>query len=331
MYLSFLLMTPAVMGQPVRLLSPTDSHPGIEYLKTVDSVRQFTKPRGFFSKLVTWVSGPNRDNPELLRPFAAAQDSLGRLLVADPGQHGVHFFDSEKRKYQFLKGPRGRQMESPVGVGCDDQDHIYVTDSAAKLIYVFDSDAHFLRTIGGESPDSSMERPTGLAVDRSAHRVYVTDTLRHQVLVFGTDGRLIRAIGKRGGGSCEFNFPTAVALSEGKIYVVDAMNFRIQVLSLDGQFISAFGQPGNGSGTLFRPKGIAADSDGNLYVVDALFETVQVFDPDGQFLYYFGSTGTEPGQFQLPSGIFINNRDMIYVADSLNRRIQVFHYRSAGQ
>jgi DNA-binding beta-propeller fold protein YncE len=297
----------------------------------VDSVRQFTKPRGFFSKVLSLVSGPNRDNPELLRPYATAQDSLGRLLVADPGQHGVHFFDSEKRKYQFLEGPRGRQLESPIGVGCDDRDNIYVSDSARKLIYVFDSGGHFLRTIGGESPDASMQRPTGLAVDREAHRIYVTDTLRHQVLIFGTDGSMILAIGKRGKGACEFNFPTAVTLSEGMVYVVDAMNFRIQVLMPDGGFIRAFGQPGNGSGTLFRPKGIAADSDGNIYVADALFETVQVFDRDGQFLYYFGSTGTEPGQFQLPSGISINSRNMIYVADSLNRRIQVFRYRGAGK
>jgi hypothetical protein len=30
LYLYFLLMTPAAMGQPVKLLVPTDSRPGIE-------------------------------------------------------------------------------------------------------------------------------------------------------------------------------------------------------------------------------------------------------------------------------------------------------------
>lgn len=319
------------MGQPARLIEPTSSYPRVEYLNTVDSVRQFTKPRGFFSKLITWVSGPDRDRPELIRPYAAAQDSLGRLLVADPGQHGVHLFDFEERKYQFLKGPRGMHMQSPIGVDCDSQDDIYASDSARKLIYVFDSAGRFLRTIGGDSPGASMERPTGLAIDRKAGRLYVTDTLRHQLLVFETDGSLVQAIGKRGRGAGEFNFPTGVTVSGRKIYVVDAMNFRIQVLTLDGRFISLFGRAGSGSGTLYRPKGIAADTDGNLYVVDALFETVQVFDQSGQFLYYFGSTGTGPGQFQLPSGIFINSRNMIYVADSMNRRVQVFHYRRANK
>lgn len=319
------------MGQPVKLGLPTASHPSVEYVRTVSSVRQFTRPRGLFSKLVSLVSGSDAGNPELLRPYAAAQDSIGHLLITDPGQHGVHVFDLEKEKYRFLKGPRGKQLESPIDVGCDDKNNMYVSDSERKKIYVFDSRSRFVKTIGGETPDSRLSRPTGLAVDAAARRIYVTDTLRHQVLVFGTDGSLVRVIGKRGRGPGEFNFPTAVTLSEGNLYVVDAMNFRIQVLTPDGRFVRAFGQLGNGSGALFRPKGIAADTDGNLYVVDALFETVQVFDPNGQFLYYFGSTGTGPGQFQLPAGIFINRRNIIYVADSQNRRVQVFRYRRAGK
>jgi DNA-binding beta-propeller fold protein YncE len=151
--------------------------------------------------------------------------------------------------------------------------------------------------------------------------------LRHQVLVFGLDGSLIRVIGKRGTGPVEFNFPTALTLSKGKIYVVDAMNFRIQAVTPEGEFAGAFGQLGDQTGTLNRPKGIAADTEGNLYVVDAVFETVQVFDPKGQLLYYFGSTGTKPGQFQVPTGISIDDRNIIYIADSLNRRVQVFRYR----
>jgi sugar lactone lactonase YvrE len=326
------LMVPALMGQTVQLGSSAASYPRVEYLRMVTSVRQFSKPRGFFSKLVSWVSGPKQDNPELVRPYAMAEDSTGRLLVADPGQHGIHLFDLEERKYDFLKGPRDKQLESPVDVDCDDNDDIYVSDSVRQRIYVFDSRGRYLRTIGGDSPETSLARPTGLALDRKARRVYVTDTLKHQIAVFGMDdGSLVQVIGKRGQGAGEFNYPTALTLSAGKLYVVDAMNFRIQTFSLDGQYRSSFGRPGISSGTLYRPKGIAADTDGNLYVVDALFETVQVFDPSGQFLYYFGSTGTEPGQFQLPAGISIDSHNIIYVADSQNRRIQVFRYRRAGQ
>ncbi len=328
--LNLFLIAPAV-GIPLSLHRPTYSHPRIEYLRTVPSVREFTKPHGLFSKMITLIAGPNDDKPEILRPYAAAQDGFGRLLVTDPGQHGVHIYDFERRKYHFLKGPRGRQLESPIDVACDSNDDIYISDSARRLIYVFDMRGRFLRTIGGPDPAAVLQRPTGMALDRLARRIYVTDTLRHQLLVFGMDGSLIRAIGMRGRGPGEFNFPTAVTLSAGKVFVVDAMNFRVQAFTPEGQFISSFGQLGLQSGTMSRPKGIAADTDGNLYIVDALFETVQVFDSSGQLLYYFGSTGAGPGQFQLPSGICIDERNLIYVVDSQNRRVQVFRYRRAGQ
>jgi sugar lactone lactonase YvrE len=309
----------------------TSARGTVQYLRTIPSVREFTKPRGFFSKLLTWVAGPADDKPEIMRPYSTTEDSIGRLLVADPGQKGVHIYDFEKRKYQFLKGPRAKPLESPIDVACDTNDDIYVTDSVRKQVYVFDLRGRFLRTIGGQGPSAQLQRPTGMVLDRVARRLYLTDTLRHQVLVFGMDGSLIRAIGRRGAGTGEFNFPTALTLSAGKLYVVDAMNFRIQAFTPDGQFLNTFGRLGDQTGTLNRPKGIAADTDGNLYVADALFEIVQVFDPDGRLLYYFGSTGTKPGQFQLPSGISITNRNIIYVADSLNRRVQVFRETRLAQ
>jgi len=303
----------------------------VEYVRTIPTVREFTKPRSLFVKLVNFVAGPPEDRPEIIRPYSTTHDSTGRLLVADPGQRGVHIYDFEKRKYQFLKGPRGREFASPIDVACDRKDNIYVSDSVRAQIYVFDARGKFSRMIGGTTPESRLQRPTGMALDPVARRLYLTDTLRHQVLIFGLDGALIRAIGKRGAGPGEFNFPTSITVSAGRVYVVDSMNFRVQAFTAEGRFIGSFGKLGNQTGTLNRPKGIAADTEGHLYVVDALFETVQVFDPDGHLLYYFGSTGAKPGQFQLPSGISIDSRNMIYVADSLNHRVQVFRYRRIAE
>src|SRR5689334_10507382 len=181
-----------------------ESLPGapIQYLRTVPSVHEFTKPKSIFSKVLNWVAGA-ADKPELTRPYATAQDSVGRLLVADPGQKGVHIYDFEKHKYQFLKGPRGNLFESPIDVACDRNDNIYVTDSVRRRIYVFDTRGKFLRDLGAAG---AFLRPTGIALDRSARQLYVADTLRHQVLVLGLDGTLIRSIGSRGTGEGQFNF-----------------------------------------------------------------------------------------------------------------------------
>lgn len=311
---------------PAAADAATPASATVEYLRTIPSVREFTKPRSFFGKLLNWVAGPPDDKPEMVRPYATTHDSTGRLLIADPGERGVHIFDFEKRKYQFLKGPKKAVFASPIDVACDTNDDIYVSDSVRAQIYVFDVKGRFLRAFGGTGAER-LQRPTGMQLDRRTRRIYLTDTLRHQVMVFGLDGSLVRTIGKRGDAPGEFNFPTALTLAAGRLYVVDAMNFRIQAFTPEGVFLNSFGKLGLHTGSLNRPKGIAADTDGNLYLVDALFETVQVFDPQGVLLYYFGSGGVSPGQFQLPAGISIDDRNIIYVADSLNRRVQVFRYR----
>ena len=81
-----------------------------------------------FGKLLNLVAGPPDDRPEIVRPYATTHDSTGRLLIADPGQRGVHIFDFERRKYQFLKGPKNATFASPIDVACDTNDDIYVSD-----------------------------------------------------------------------------------------------------------------------------------------------------------------------------------------------------------
>jgi DNA-binding beta-propeller fold protein YncE len=296
----------------------------VDYVRTIPSVREFTRARTIWGKLLDLVAGPPDSRPEIVRPYSLTHDSTGRLLIADPGQGGVHIFDFEKHKYQFLKGRRKDTLASPVDVVCDANDDIYVSDSVRARVFVFDSKGKLLRTIGGAGSETRLQRPTGMALDRTAGLLYLSDTLRHQVLIFRRNGAVVKVIGQRGAGLGEFNFPTSLTLSGDRLYVVDALNSRIQSFSKDGVFVSTFGQMGDQTGTLNRPKGIAADTDGNLYIADALFNTVQVFNPQGQLLYYFGSIGTKAGQFELPAGVSIDDRNIIYVADSQNRRVQVF-------
>ncbi len=316
----------AGLGATTPAASP-EARGDIRFVRSIDSIREYTKPKSFLARLGEWVAGPPENPPRLVRPYGLTHDSLGRLIVADPGERAVHIFDPEKRKYQIIRAQKRAPLASPIGVAVDGADNIYVTDSLRARIYVFTNKGKFLREIGGANDPTTLLRPTGIAIDAAHARIYLTDTLRQQVLVLGLDGRMQQAIGRRGTGPAEFNYPTALTLAQGALYVVDAMNFRIQAFTPEGKFLRSFGRLGNRAGTLNRPKGIAADSDGHLYVVDALFETVQIFDPEGRLLYYFGSSGAGPGELSLPAGIYIDPRNRIYVADSFNRRVQVFRYR----
>ena len=317
-------LMPAAWGETV-------SRGTIDYVRAIDSVRKYTKPKSVWGRLLEVVAGQAEDVPRLVRPFGVTTDSLGRLLVTDPGQKVVHIFDFEKRKYTSLKGGKKEPFESPIGVTTGDDDTIYVTDSARARILVFDKNGKFLRGMGGRDGGVNLLRPTGIAYEKRQRLLYVTDTLRHQVLALRLDGSLAFSIGRRGTAPGEFNYPTALSWAGSTLHVVDAMNFRIQSFGPDGKFLGSFGKLGNSSGSMNRPKGVAADSDGNLYVVDALFDAVQIFNGQGDLLHFFGSTGSAPGGFLLPSGISIDSRNQIFVADSYNSRIQVFRYRKEGQ
>jgi sugar lactone lactonase YvrE len=284
--------------------------------------------RGFWNKLVDVVAGAP-DFRFLVRPYGITADSHGRIIVTDPGASGVHIFDFAQRKYKFIERKEKSKdpMTTPQCVGVDAQDNIYVTDSEAGKIFVFEPSGKYVRAIGSlKGGEGYFKRPTGIAVDSTEQRIYVTDTLRDQVFVLDMQGNILQTIGKTGDGEGEFNLPTELRLSGPNLLVVDAMNFRVQVFDRAGKFQYAIGKIGDTTGAMFRPKAVSVDSEGDFYVVDSLWGVVQVFDRQGELLYYFGAKGTHAGEFQLPSGLFIDHDDKVFVVDSFNRRIQVFQF-----
>jgi sugar lactone lactonase YvrE len=331
-----LLLTPAgASRQPKRKateLSPPDlmleGGRKLSYERSFSSEREVKPKRGFWNRLIDIVAG----EPEfkfLVRPYSIVTDSRGRIIVSDPGAVGIHIFDFAEQKYKFItrRDKDKNPMRAPQCITVDAQDNIYVTDSEADKIFVFDPNGKYQRVIGSlKGGEGFFKRPTGIAVDSAAQRIYVTDTLRNQVFVLDMQGSVIQKIGKNGDANGEFNFPTELRLNGPDLIVVDAMNFRVQVLDRSGSFKYSIGKLGDQTGTMFRPKGIAVDSEGDLYVVDGLWSVVQVFNQQRQLLYYFGTKGGGAGQFQLPAGLFIDRNDRIYIVDSFNRRVQVFHY-----
>ena len=300
----------------------------LSYERSFTSEREVKPKRGFWNKVVDVVAG----EPEfhrMVRPYSITTDSKGRLIVTDPGAFGVHIFDFEKEKYKFLsrRDKSKDELLSPQCVAVDAHDNIYVTDSEAGKIFVFDANGKFTRSIGSlKYGEGFFKRPTGIAVDSAAQRIYVSDTLRNEIYMMDMQGSVLKKIGQNGSGNGEFNFPTELRLQGDNLVVVDAMNFRVQVLNRAGEFQYSIGKIGDTVGGMFRPKGVAFDSEGHLYVVDGMWSVVQVFNREGQLLYYFGQLGAGEGAFQLPTGLRIDGNDRIYVVDSFNRRVEVFHY-----
>lgn len=294
--------------------------PRITSMGDIAFPRDIRREAGIWSRIKEVLIGKKRT--EMVRPYGLTVDAEENLLIADPGAHVVHIYHLPDGRYRSLPHSRDTVLLlSPIDVDLDGEGRIYVTDSAAGRVYLFQPDGRYDRSLG------DFMRPTGLAVNKTLKRVYVVDTKGQRVRVYGTSGEHLFDFGRRGEGRKEFNYPTNICLDrEGRVYITDSMNFRVQVFDPDGRFLTGFGQAGDGPGSFSKPRGIGIDGEGHIYVVDAAFDNIQIFNAQGGTLLYFGSPGEHLGKFYMPAGIAIDDKDRIFVSDSFNRRIQVFQF-----
>jgi len=299
----------------VEIVWPTPPQtPRIRFLYSFSEPGDLGIRPGAFKRFVQFFAGE-------VRPFAVAADDE-MIAIADPGLRVVHLFLLEESKYEVIRDAGDESFESPVGISLS-QDAIYVADSAAGKVFVFDRQGDHSNTI------TSLARPTGIAFHAASGRLFVIDTIENEVVVFDGSGKRLDEFGARGLAIGDFNFPTSLALHGDTLFVNDTLNFRVQSFTLDGAPISSFGEIGDGSGQFALSKGLGADAEGHVYVADALSNYVQIFDQDGRFLLSFGGMGEAAGQFMLPAGIYIFG-NTIYIADSQNQRVQVFEFLGGG-
>jgi sugar lactone lactonase YvrE len=297
--------------------------PRIRHVRDIQLSRDIQPTAGFWNRLKEIFAG--KTSIEMVRAYGLAIADQENLIIADPGSGRIHIFHLTDGHYRSLPHKKESvELISPIGVGHDGRGRIFVSDSAANVVHVFDPQGRLEQSFG------EFLRPTGLVVNHELARLYVVDTAAHRIRVYTPEGVHLFDIGERGTGPGAFNFPTNIALDRaGNIYVTDSMNFRVQVLDEAGRFLRTFGRAGDGPGSFSKPRGIGVDGEGHIYVVDATFDNVQIFDASGQTLLYFGGPGRSAGHFYLPAGLAIDDRNRIFVADSYNHRVQIFQYLPA--
>ena len=255
----------------------------------------------------------------------------GRVFVSDTQLRSVAVFDIPGQRFFRIGDDELGKLVTPMGLDVDGKGDLYVVDSGAKLVQVYDQDGKHLRTLLADG--KSFMRPTGIAVDSAGSRIYVVDTGGvgsdlHRVRVFDAQsGKHLLDIGKRGSAPGELNLPCDVTIGkEGLLYVVDCGNFRVQVFRPDGTLVSVFGAIGRQGGQFSRPKEAATDADGNVYIVDAAFGNFQIFTPEGKLLLSVGSRSERDGlaKYMLPSGIAIDGDGRVYMVDQYFRKVDVY-------
>jgi len=275
-------------------------------------------------KVVTFVYGRAR---VMGAPHQVTTDSMLRVIISDPDLRAVHVFDPNGKTSFSILGDQGRRLHLPAGVAVDAEDNIYIADSEAGMVLVYNQYGQFVRYIGNFHGENMYERPTGIAIDRKAGRLYLADTPRNLVFILDLQGKVLKRVGKdrHGNGSGEFASPTQIAVSDRGILVLDAEGTRIQVLDFDGNRIGYYRVVVGVAGE----NGLAVDRDGNIYISYVAKSIIGVYKPDGTPMGTFGQSGSRIGEFLAPRGLWVDASNRIYVADTANARVQVFEV-SAG-
>jgi DNA-binding beta-propeller fold protein YncE len=170
-------------------------------------------------------------------------------------------------------------LKRPTGIARDPASgRIFVADTHAHEIKVFDDEGRLLRSIGrrGEAP-GEFNFPTYVSLVDG--ELYVTDSINARVQVFSTeDGAFRRAIGARGLYIGNLVRPKGIAVdSEKNLYVVESYYDNLLVYGPQGEFLMPLGGTGSGTGRFFLPAGVWVDARNRVFVADMFNGRVVVF------------------------------------------------------
>lgn len=252
-------------------------------------------------------------------PRGIAIDGVGRLLIADTGNHRIRRIDPDGAvRVVAGTGTPGNagdgqaataaQLNRPSAIVVDAQGSIYVADSGNFRIRKIDSDGVITTFAGGSQPgvggdggparDAQFTEPAGLALGPDGS-LFVVDGPVHRVRVIGPDGviRVFAGHGVDGSGGdggraaeAELGFPQRAAISaDGSVLVSQLHAGVVRRIGPDGLIDTLAGSGQSGAPTdgpagevsLDAPVGLAVDTLGAVYVVASGSGQVLRVDPGG--------------------------------------------------
>ncbi len=243
--------------------------------------------------------------------------------------HGIDDFQTKKAPpwKRMILGPEEQadhsadMMVKPYSIAVAPDGRVYVTDTAARRVFVFDAESRIVSFVGGTG-QGKLAKPVGMAVDADG-KVFVSDATSKRVFVYDTRGTLVMAIGQ----DHEFENPAGLAVDRNarRLYVADTAKHQIRCYStVDGAFERAIGHRGTTPGAFNFPTNIFVDRLGRLYVTDTMNFRIQIFDAASKLVTAFGQQGDTPGTLNRPKGVGVDSEGHIYIADTSFNNYQVF-------
>jgi sugar lactone lactonase YvrE len=307
---------------PQRVWPAPPDEPRIAYVRSLTSPADFGVQRSTLGRFKDWLVGSKADGQFFVKPFGLALDAQGDFCLSDTGANAVCYFDAARKKWHRWDTVGKTRFASPVAVAKQDHtlyvadsalgciiaftdegkplfqitaglkrpsglaisgQKLYVTDSQAQAVLMFDLEGHALGQFGGRgSGAGEFNFPSHISADASGS-LLVTDSMNSRIQIFDASGKFLRQLGSRGDGPGYFTRPKGAAVdSYGHLYVLDALFDNFQIFDPQGRLLMALGQTGKEPGEFWLPNAIAISRDNQIYVADSYNHRVQVFRFIGQ-------------------------------------------------
>ncbi len=199
-------------------------------------------------------------------PVGIALGATDEILVADAELKRIVRLDPQGEP---LGSFGGDVLQRPTGLARDPvSGNVYVADSTAHDIKVFDSSGMLVRRIGlrGEGP-GEFNGPTHLAY--RDNRLYVSDTLNARVQILNAAGEPLATVGKRGLYVGNFTRPKGVTVDRDRnLYVVESYYDHLLIFDDAGRFLLPIGGTGLSIGQFYLPAGVWVDGVDRIFVAD---------------------------------------------------------------
>ncbi|MDO8915520.1 MAG: 6-bladed beta-propeller [Coriobacteriia bacterium] len=270
------------------------------------------------------------------------------LLLLALLAYTVYYFDANRRlplpqlvpassgvtapQYLYsITGVAPNALSAPIGVAVGRNGRVYVVDTRASVIKVFNTTGTFLYRFNAiaDGKNTRLNSPAHIALDANDN-VFVTDRRLMRLYMFDQNGKYLRSIVP----DSDSNFvwsPLGITVDvNGDIYVTDVPStttHRILVLDKTGKIKTTFGKGGEvtdaktGQGDFAFPNGLFVSSGTgdarDLYIADSNNRRIQVFSPSGTFKRLIISEGT-------PRGIVVDSRKQLYIVDVLSHQVDIF-------
>lgn len=246
-----------------------------------------------------FIYDPNRvligELRNLDKPLGVAIDSQGYLLVGSDKWGNIQVYDPANGDLLATFGDGMVQMPTSITIGPAGE--IYVTDSRAHQVRVFESSYVHVRTIGEPGRgDGQLKFPSDTVVlsrdtvAGTVDEVYVADQGNKRIQVFDTQGNFLRTITPPtpSPGVCfscpadlrgTFNRLQALdADAAGRLHVLDVFEAAVSLIDpLTGALGESYGGYGDGTGLLHTPLDVLLTGTGDALVTDSDSGDIEMF------------------------------------------------------